>query len=108
MSVFCRRACGVPKCSAMTEWSMTICEVLSGLMRAGSPPSADIASRMVARSTMHGTPVKSCMMTRAGEYWISWCGWSSGRQAARALMSSALTVTPSSVRSRFSSRTFRL
>ena len=33
-----------------------------------------MASRMAARSTMQGTPVKSCMMTRAGVNAISWLG----------------------------------
>ena len=37
-----------------------------------------MASRMVARSTMHGTPVKSCMITRAGVNWISLSGSASG------------------------------
>ena len=35
-------------------------------MRAGSPPIAAIASRMAARSTTAGTPVKSWSRTRAG------------------------------------------
>jgi hypothetical protein len=39
---------------------------LSGLMRSGSPPNAVIASRIAARSTTQGTPVKSCSTTRAG------------------------------------------
>ena len=38
----------------------------SGLIRAASPPSSSIASRMAARSTIAGTPVKSCISTRAG------------------------------------------
>ena len=38
----------------------------SGLIRFGSPPIAAIASRMAARSTTAGTPVKSCNKTRAG------------------------------------------
>ena len=36
-----------------------------------SPPRRTMASRMAARSTMHGTPVKSCMITRAGVKAIS-------------------------------------
>ena len=32
----------------------------------GSPPSDPIASRMAARSTIAGTPVRSCMSTRSG------------------------------------------
>ncbi len=38
----------------------------SGLIFSGSPPSATIASRIAARSTTAGTPVKSCISTRAG------------------------------------------
>ena len=45
---------------------MTISAGESGLILFGSPPRAATASRMVARSTMQGTPVKSCMTTRAG------------------------------------------
>ena len=33
---------------------------------------------------MQGTPVKSCMMTRAGVNWISVSGSAIGSQAARA------------------------
>ena len=65
-----------------------------------------MASRIVARSTTQGTPVKSCMMTRAGVYWISWLGSASASHPATALMSSAVMFSPSSWRSRFSSRTF--
>ncbi len=43
----------------------------SGLISSGLPPSLIIASRIAARSTMAGTPVKSCMMTRLGENEIS-------------------------------------
>ena len=67
-----------------------------------------MASRMVARSTMQGTPVKSCMITRAGVNWISWSGSAFGSQSAIARMWSAVMSAPSSVRSRFSSSTFRL
>jgi hypothetical protein len=35
------------------------------LIFVGSPPSAAIASRIAARSTTQGTPVKSCSSTRA-------------------------------------------
>jgi hypothetical protein len=55
---------------------------------------------------MHGTPVKSCMITRAGVNWISLSGWASASHPARALMSSAVMSAPSSVRSRFSRSTF--
>ena len=73
-----------------------------------SPPSLAIASRIAARSTTQGTPVKSCSSTRAGRYWISF-GDSAGFfcQSTSAWMSAVETVKPpSSKRSRFSSRTF--
>ena len=38
----------------------------SGLILLGSAPMRFTASRMAARSTTHGTPVKSWRMTRAG------------------------------------------
>ena len=38
----------------------------SGLILEGSPPRCRMASRMAARSTTAGTPVKSCISTRAG------------------------------------------
>ena len=87
---------------------MTISAGASGLIRVASPPRSDIASRIVARSTTQGTPVKSCMMTRAGVNWISLLGAASGSQPASASMSAAVMFSPSSVRSRFSSRIFRL
>ena len=43
----------------------------SGLIFFGSPPSRCIAARIAARSTTHGTPVKSCSTTRAGLKGIS-------------------------------------
>ena len=66
-----------------------------------------MASRMAARSTTAGTPVKSCISTRAGRKAIS-------RPSApfvvsqdtTARMSSLVTERPSSKRSRFSSNTF--
>ena len=87
---------------------MTISAGASGLIREASPPSSSIASRIVARSTTHGTPVKSCMITRAGVNWISVSGSASASQPASALMSSSEMFEPSSVRRRFSSRIFRL
>ncbi len=92
----------------MIEWSMTSSAGASGLIRAGSPPRSTTASRIVARSTMHGTPVKSCMTTRPGLNWISTSGSASACQAPRARTASAVTLTPSSVRRRFSSSTLRL
>ena len=101
-------ASGLPKTSMITEWSMTSSAGASGLTFDGSPPSSVTASRMVARSTTQGTPVKSCMITRAGVNWISVSGSAVGSQPARARMWSAVTFAPSSVRSRFSSSTLRL
>ena len=39
-----------------------------------------MASRMVARSTIAGTPVKSCITTRLGVNWISVSGSAEGSQ----------------------------
>ena len=47
----------------------------SGLIFFGSPPSLFIASRIAARSTTAGTPVKSWSRTRAGVKAISRVGW---------------------------------
>ena len=57
---------------------------------------------------MQGTPVKSCITTRAGVNWISVLGSAVASQLPRALICSSVTFSPSSVRSRFSSSTFRL
>ena len=76
----------------------------SGLILSGSPFSAFIASRMAARSTTAGTPVKSCISTRAGRKAISRSEVLFFSQSATARMSSALTVCPSSCRKRFSSK----
>src|SRR5665648_348106 len=57
---------------------MTSSAGASGLIRAGSPPRSATASRMVARSTTQGTPVKSCITTRAGVNWISVSGSAAG------------------------------
>ena len=65
-----------------------------------------IASRIAARSTTAGTPVKSCITTRAGVKAISSEGSALASQLASASMSSLLTETPSSLRRRFSSSTF--
>src|SRR5258707_8287 len=74
----------------------------SGLMSFGFPPMCLTASRIVARSTTAGTPVKSCSKTRAGINAISF--WATpGVQVASVRMSSARTKRPSSQRRRFSS-----
>ena len=65
-AAFMSYACAVPNSSTCTEWSITSSAGCSGLIRSGSPPSSRIASRIAARSTMAGTPVKSCISTRAG------------------------------------------
>ncbi len=80
------KASARPNTSAITEWSMTISAGASGLILSGSPPRSAIASRMVARSTTQGTPVKSCMITRAGVNWISMLGSAAGSQSASARM----------------------
>ena len=98
----------MPKTSATTEWSMTSSAGMSGLILVGSPPSVCMASRMAARSTTAGTPVRSCRITRAGVNWISVSGCASLSQLASAVMCSLVMFLPSSLRSRFSSRTFRL
>ena len=86
---------------------MTISAGLRGLTLSGSPPRVFTASRMVARSTTQGTPVKSCMRTRAGVNWISMLGSAVGSQPAMASMWSAVILAPSSVRRRFSPSTFK-
>src|SRR5688500_7428183 len=50
----------------MTKWTGT-----SGLIFCASPPRLAMSSRIAARSTTAGTPVKSCISTRAGRYWIA-------------------------------------
>ena len=99
-----------PEDSAITEWSMTSSTGTSGLMAPGSPPIVARASRMAARSTTAGTPVKSCMRTRSGEKAISVeeaipASWRAAHPAT-ASMSAAWTWRPSSWRRRFSRRTF--
>ena len=91
--------------STCTEWSITRSAGISGLIRFGSPPIRFAASRIAARSTSAGTPVKSCRSTRAGRKAISRSDGSFGDQFASARMSSAVTVAPSSWRRRFSRRT---
>ena len=45
---------------------MTKSTGISGLINSALPPLATIASRMEAKSTTTGTPVKSCKITRLG------------------------------------------
>ncbi len=53
-----------------------------GLIFFASPPRSSIASRIAARSTTAGTPVKSCMSTRAGWNGISCDGSAPASQVA--------------------------
>ncbi len=62
---------------------MTSSAGASGLTLVASPPSSRTASRMVARSTTQGTPVKSCISTRAGVNWISTLGSAVGVPAGQ-------------------------
>ena len=96
----------MPKLSTCTEWSITSSAGTSGLILFGSPPRSAIASRIAARSTIAGTPVKSCITTRAGVKAISLEGSALWSQVAIASMSCLRTATPSSLRNRFSSRIF--
>ncbi len=96
----------MPKASTWTEWSITRSTSTSGLIFSGSPPISAIASRIAARSTTAGTPVKSCISTRAGWKGISIEGSAAASQEAIASTSAAVTELPSSSRSTFSSRTF--
>ena len=88
----------------MTEWSITRSAGASGLIFSGLPPIAASASRIVARSTTAGTPVKSCRRTRAGRKAISRSVGFLTSRVASASMSSFVTVRPSSWRRRFSRR----
>ena len=63
-----------------------------------------MASRMAARSTTQGTPVKSWRRTRLGVKAISFSGFDLLFQFASARTSSLVTLRPSSVRRRFSRR----
>ncbi len=99
------KARALPNASTWTEWSITRSTGTSGLIFAGSEPSSSIASRIAARSTIAGTPVKSCISTRAGWKGISSDGSAFASQDAIVSTSSAVTESPSSSRSAFSSRT---
>ena len=77
----------------------------SGLIRLGSPPSSAIASRIAARSTTQGTPVKSCITTRAGRKGTSAAEPELGRHAASARTSSSVTNPRPQLRSTHSSST---
>ncbi|CAB4953771.1 unannotated protein [freshwater metagenome] len=101
-------AWALPKASTWTEWSMTSSAGTSGSIFDGSPPSSLIASRIAARSTTAGTPVKSWSTTRAGVKAISSDGSALASHVASASICSFVTEPLPSVRSRFSSSTLRL
>ncbi len=67
-----------------------------------------MASRMAAKSTTAGTPVKSCNTTREGVNAISVDGSALGSQLQMASMSETVTSTPFSLRSKFSNKIFKL
>ena len=71
---------------------------------AASPPRRATAARIAARSTTAGTPVRSCMITRAGMNASCAPGRCAG-QAASARTSASVTCSVPTRRSRFSSRT---
>ena len=70
---------------------MTSSTGCSGLTVSGSPPSRTMPSRIAARSTTAGTPVKSCSSTRAGVNAISFWAFDVTSQPASAWMSSGST-----------------
>ena len=61
---------------------MTRSQGTTGLIRSGSPFIRAMASRIAARSTTQGTPVKSCSTTRAGMNGTSFLPAAAGLQAA--------------------------
>ena len=65
-----------------------------------------MASRMAARSTTAGMPVKSCIKTRAGRNGISRSEVLVLSHCATACRSCLVTLRPSSWRSKFSNSTF--
>ena len=74
----------MPASSTWTEWSITSSTGWSGLIFVGSPPIRFIASRIAARSTTAGTPVKSWSRTRLGRKAISRQGIALGSQCGQA------------------------
>ncbi len=64
---------GVANWSTCTEWSITRSHGTSGLIFFGSPSIRTMALRSAARSTIAGTPVKSCRTTRPSLKGTSTC-----------------------------------
>jgi hypothetical protein len=71
---------------------------IRGLIFFGSPPTSSIALRIAARSTTAGTPVKSCITTRAGKYANS-SPTDSGQEESRSRSSSETNFPPQFLRS---------
>ena len=94
-----------PNASTCTLWSMTRSHLTSGLIRFGSPPSFFIASRIAARSTTQGTPVKSCSTTRPGMNGTSSLAGLLAFQFASPATSSCVTMNPSTFRNMLSKST---
>ena len=74
-------------------------------MTPGSAPLSATASRIAARSTTTGTPVKSCNVTRPGIYGNSVAGVCSGVHEATSRTSSSVAGPMCALRNAFSSRT---
>ena len=95
-----------PATSAMTEWSMTRSQGICGLIFAGSPPRFAHASRITAKSTNTGTPVKSWNSTRAGLNSTSLPTSPAQPASTTRLARSEAASGLSALRSTFSSSTF--
>ena len=104
-STFLASESAAPKKSTCTEWSITKSTGMSGLIFLGSPPRTFMASRIAARSTTAGTPVKSCNTTRAGLKGTSSSAGLAAFQFARFRTSASVTWYPSQFRSTASSKT---
>src|SRR5215831_17180685 len=107
MSRFSSSARGEPKKSTCTEWSTTRSTGTSGSIIFGSPPSRCTALRIAARSTISGTPVKSCKTMRATTNGISSFAGDFAFHFASASTSLRRTFFPSQLRST-DSRTIRM
>jgi hypothetical protein len=97
MRSFSARAPAHPASSAITEWSMMRVVGIWGFTFSGSPPRAAIASRMAAKSTKTGTPVKSWKRTLDGMNSIS-LPWAPFSPASR--MRAHMSMASSSVLAR--------
>ena len=65
-STFLLKESAFPAKSTITEWSITKSTGDNGFILVGSLFNLTIASRIAAKSTTAGTPVKSCINTLAG------------------------------------------